>query len=138
MHQHLLEVAGYSLTVQWLEETDLPVAIGTHRRDLKEHLHLTYGLVRPRICLACEKPFMAFDMHEGIVSRNDVRGWPQRSRVLIFTEVNCIPLHHACNIDSPPRRELAWQMQADFYGGEILRAWYEGLPWKAGVPRRFW
>lgn len=106
------------------------------RNDLKRELNELYGSGRPRLCLACGKPFSVFDMHEGIVSRGDVQGWKRNKRHLIMVEVNCIPLHHDCNINHPPSRQAVWDYQVEYYG-DAVRDWYYGLPWKAGPPRRF-
>lgn len=105
------------------------------RADLKRKLDDIFSGARPRICLACGKPFGVFDMHEGIVTREDVRGWKGKKKNLIMVEQNCIPLHHDCNVNHPPSRQAVWDYQVEYYGGAV-RAWYYGLPWKV-VPRRF-
>jgi len=128
--------------VRWLQFPDLTSLSSQYlqiwRRDIKEKLDWVYGAIRPRTCLVCGKPFTNFDMHEGIVWRNDVQGWKKPTRLLIMTEVNCIPLHHTCHLQSPPTREQVWEYQKQFYSEELLYGWYTRLPWKIGVPRKFW
>ena len=77
-----------------------------------------------------------FDLHEGIVSRQDARGWRPVQKRLIMTELNCIPLHHKCNLDNPPSREAVWEYQEAWYGRAALMDWYTSLPWKSGKPPR--
>lgn len=124
-----------------LELTDLTTLDSTFlrawRMRVKEHLDWVYTMIRPRICLVCREPFNVWDMHEGIVTRGDVRGWPMIRQLLIMCALNCIPLHHTCHIDHPPQRGLVWEVQCEFYGEQPVREWYEELPWKAGPPRRF-
>jgi len=105
------------------------------RTDLKRLIDDIFSGYRPRVCLVCGEPFSVFDMHEGIVTRRDAQGWKKSS--LIMTELNCIPLHHACHLDNPPSRQAVWDYQREFYGKEALLAWYNGLPWKAGRPPRY-
>ena len=128
--------------IDWLEATDIGELAASFlrdwRRELKEKLDWVFGAIRPRICMVCHQPFGAWDMHEGVVSRNDVRGWKKPLRLLIMSEVNCIPLHHACHMDRPPTREDVWAYQMCFYGEQVLYGWYTRLPWKADPPRRFW
>lgn len=132
---------SYKYNVEWLGLGDLELMTGealrVWRPDLKEKLDWVFGNLRPRVCLVCGKPFSVFDMHEGVLSRNDARGWKWPKKLLIMSELNCIPLHHSCNTDRPPSREDAWQYQAEFYGRELLERWYFGLPFKAGPPRLF-
>lgn len=106
------------------------------RQELKHRLDEIFSGERPRLCLACGKPFAAFDMHEGIVTRRDAQGWKPTQRQMIMTELNCIPLHHGCHLDNPPSRDLVWEYQKGYYGTSILLEWYEGLPWKSGKPPR--
>lgn len=133
------------LEVEWLDPYDVegedaldPMFLQTWRPNLKEKIDWIYGHHRPRVCLACGKPFTTFDLHEGIVSRQDIRGWTKERTLLIMNELNCIPLHHVCNTDNPPKREDVWESQKLFYPKAALYGWYTRLPWKAGVPRRFW
>jgi len=125
----------------WLElkdvEADDTHLLGKWRKLLKEHLDWLYGRVRPRLCVACGEPFSTFDMHEGIVSRRDVQGWKYPKNLLIMNEINCIPLHHTCNIDRPPSRQQVWDSQVEFYGKELVELWCYDLPWKTKRPPRY-
>lgn len=136
--------------VSWLtldQVPDLSAAFREqHYRDVKGWLNLVFGDIRPRVCLSCGDRFGMFDMHHGIVSRQDVRGWRHKAKgvsaakmrlLLITNELNCIPLHHTCNTDRPPTREQVWEFQKGFYGEEVLKEWYFSLPWRLGKPPRF-
>ncbi len=79
-----------------------------------------------------------FDLHEGIVSRGDVQGWSFEKRGLIFHEYNSFWLCRDCHQDHKLSREAAWELSCEWYGEELVKEWYESLPWRAGVPRRFW
>ena len=131
----------YDYEVEWLVPKDLETMTGEAlkiwRPNLKEKLDWVFGNLRPRICLTCGEPFGVWDMHEGILSRNDVRGWKGPKKLLIMSELNCIPLHHACHLYAPPSRGTVWEYQVEFYGRELLERWYFGLPFKAGPPRLF-
>ena len=131
----------YDYNVEWLVLEDVYLmhgkALGQWRPNLKEKLDWVFGNLRPRTCLICGKPFAVFDMHEGILSRNDVRGWKGPKKLLIMSEFNCIPLHHVCHMDHSPSREAVWEYQVEFYGRKLLKRWYFGLPFKAGPPRLF-
>lgn len=110
------------------------------RNDLT--YHLTWEVREPK-CESCGKDYQSgtfFDLHEGIVTRGDVQGWSKRRRGLIFCEVNCFLLCRAChtNWGEVFPREKAWELSCERYGEEVMREWYEGLPWKIRVPRRFW
>ena len=139
--QTLYQGMLYPYNVEWLEEEDLGLMTGDDltrwRPDLKQKLNWVFGNLRPRTCLACGKPFGVWDMHEGILSRQDVRGWKKTKKLLIMSELNCIPLHHVCHMDHPPSREDVWHYQTQFYGWEALNYWYFGLPFKDGPPRLF-
>ena len=129
----------YPYNVEWLQLEDLGIingeALTAWRPNLKQKLNWVFGNRRPRTCLVCGEPFGIFDMHEGILSRNDVRGWKGTKKLLIMSELNCIPLHHKCHMDRPPSREAAWEYQMEFYGRDLLERWYFGLPFKIGPPR---
>lgn len=102
--------------------------------------------VNPPICMSCGQTVTRFDLHHGIVTRQDVRGWRVRTRganhretrlILITNPLNCIPLHHKCHMISPPTREEVWRRQCGIFGKDHLLDWYNKLPWKYGPPRRF-
>lgn len=90
-------------------------------------------------CESCETRQL-LSIHEGIVTRGDVQGWPKPRRLLIFHEYNCFVLCMDChkNWGEVFPREKAWELSCERYGEQAVREWYENLPWKIGVPRRFW
>jgi len=135
------------LTLDEIELLDKRYA-ETWYTDVKTSVATMHTLFRPNVCLVCAQYLgKPFDLHHAIVTRQDVRGWkyvagPYDAKItrllLITNELNCIPLHHQCHLDNPPTRESAWEYQANFYGEELMRSWYESLPWKSGVPRKLW
>ena len=128
--------------VSWFDVDDIPLDpdyMEYHWTSIRERMDFLYGTFRPRICLVCGKPFgNDVHLHHCIVTRGDIRGWKRERRILIDTEINLIPLHPTCHLNSPPTREDAWEYQCAFYGGNIVNLWYNGLEWKGGKPRKFW
>jgi len=115
------------------------------RTEQKHYLNdLIYAVFRPLICLGCDQPIRsAWDMHEGILSRQDFRGKRRKYFDLIYCLPNLIPLCPSCNRSDggvPPSRDAAWEHQKEFYGREIMRTWYYDIACsvlKLGPPRYF-
>ena len=132
------EYSDIPMTAVWFEESDLPGITGYYqsrwKKELRERLDYMYEYIRPRLCLVCDEPFSTFHLHHAVVSKQDVRGWKRKKRFLIEVEMNLVPLHGKCHLDTPPSRECCWEYQCDFYGEELMREWYNSLPWK--VPQR--
>ena len=75
--------------------------------------------------------FLAFgvDMHESIVSKQQVRGWKKELRGLINVEENCHLVHHGdCHDDTSPRLMVAIQIVR--YGKARIQTWVDRLPFK--------
>ena len=131
------------LDVVWFEVSDLDTMHSGFPaewyRTLKESIALMHSIIRPPICFACGRDlvFDSFELHHGIVSQQDIRGWRfKHARMLIDTELNLVPLHPQCNQGKPPTREEVWEYQASFYGLQLLIDWYKELPWKTPKPPR--
>lgn len=114
------------------------------RTEQKEYLDdLIYGVFRSLICLGCNLPITGpWDMHEGILSRQDYRGKRRKYHNLIYCLPNLIPLCPSCNRSDggiPPKRELVWEYQKEFYGPDIMNTWYDIAcsVLKSGPPRYF-
>lgn len=124
--------------IVWFEKEDLPSVTGYYisrwKEELRERINWLHGCIRPRVCLVCNRPFSIFQLHHAVVSKQDVRGWKPKKRLLIEVEMNLIPLHSKCHLDNPPTRERCWEHQCDFYGEELMQDWYNSLSWK--VPQR--
>jgi len=134
---------GMRLDVIWFEVTDLDTMHagfpGEWYTTIKESIALMGTMIRPPICLACGRDLMfdSFELHHGIVSRQDIRGWRfKNARMLIDTELNLVPLHPQCNQGRPPTREEVWEYQSAFYGQQLLIDWYSALPWTTPRPPR--
>ena len=102
-----------------------------HRRVLKLSL-----ITRDKVCRGCSAPLTReAHMHEGIISRQDVRGWPKAWRVLIFSPYNAILLCRDCNLGlsgkNPPARAQVLAEQVHIYGLGVVR-WLRSLPFKEG------
>lgn len=96
-------------------------------------------LERDRVCLGCNESLIGVipHMHEGIISRAEVQGWPLAQRVLIYTEYNCVLLCPDCNLGlsgrHPPTRERVIEVQHHRYG-LALALWLTSLPFKVLPP----
>ena len=104
----------------------------------KDRLKLKQDLVieRGSKCECCGENAI-LDLHEGIVTRADAgRDWKD----LIFCSINCFLLCRDCHTNWGKMfpREKAWEVSCERYGEEVVKEWYKTLPWKIGVPRRFW
>jgi len=131
------------MDISWIEESDLSSLtakfVQEWYRNLKEVIQLMHLFYRHPLCLACghDLDLSAFELHHGIVSQQDIRGWTHpHARALIDTELNLVPLHPHCNSNNPPSREDVWEYQQAFYGLPLLVEWYSGLPWKTERPPR--
>lgn len=143
---HALSGSLHIYDVTWLEMCDLES--GNHDDKIQETLQFwysdikeklsewTYNVFRSRTCMICGKNMTTFDAHHAIVQKND---WTRKKRLLIDCELNLVPLHNQCHLESPPSRQECWDYNVEFYGEDLMRDWYEQLPWKQGhPPRRFW
>lgn len=98
------------------------------RNALKSRL-----LWRSRQCDVCgvtvEPAGHGVDMHESIVSKQQVRGWRKELRGLINVEDNCHLVHHGdCHDNASPRLMAAIQIVR--YGKPRIQRWIDGLPFK--------
>lgn len=132
-----------NLDIVWFEVADLSSMTALFCAEwagsLKESIALMGTMARPPICLVCGRnlTFDSFDLHHGIVTRQDIRGWRYPNAcMLINTELNLVPLHPSCHLSRPPSREEVWEYQANFYGQLLLVEWYRDLPWKTQRPPR--
>lgn len=104
--------------------------VGVRRAQLWHEL----TTIRGYKCEKCGGSNLIFDLHEGIVSRGDVAGWPKEKRILIFHEYNCFIVCRDCHIFD---RQWFWDKSCERHGEKEVRKWYEGLPWKLGKPPRY-
>lgn len=76
--------------------------------------------------------YTATDLHEAIISRQDVRGWDRKRKVLIHTPYNCIAIckEHHKNI---PRKEDVFERMVNEYGISVVE-WFDSLPFKGRNP----
>lgn len=73
-------------------------------------------------------------LHEGMISRGEVQGWPKPRRVLIMTPINCVLISADENLGLsgkyPPAREEVYTEKCAFYGKELVDRWLWSLPFK--------
>lgn len=78
-------------------------------------------------CWNCYKT--AVDVHEGVVSRGMVQGWPIKQRLLVHSPLNTIALCKDCHKYTPDRKVVFdWMIQE--YGKELVLWYFENLPFK--------
>lgn len=94
----------------------------------------------PHRCPSCNDLLKVPHMHEGIISRGDVMGWPKERRVLIHTPYNCVLICADCNLAGngkyPPSREAVFEFKVARYGDDVYR-WLRWLPFRVH-PLRGW
>ena len=77
----------------------------------------------------------ATSVHEAVISRNDVRGWKLKSRILIHSIYNCIALCGTCHKIPPSKEEvLLWMFEE--YDQESVIVWFNDLPFVANPVTR--
>lgn len=94
--------------------------------------------LQDRKCFACGEPLLhgsMIDIHEAIVTKGDVQGWPNNWKIIIINKYNCVAVHRQCHQHG--MREQAWKAKCELFGKEEMEKWYYSLPWKIGPPRRF-
>jgi len=68
-------------------------------------------------------------LHESLVTRGDVQGWPPEVRPAIFHEYNCIGLcayHH--NTKYEPKAAEVFERKCEEHGQAAVVGWLESLP----------
>lgn len=71
----------------------------------------------------------ASDVHEGVVTRGMVQGWPIKQRLLAHNPLNCVALCKLHHKIAPSKQEvLDWMIQE--YGKDLILWYFRGLPFK--------
>jgi len=102
----------------------------------REALKTGYLVYRDTVCRSCGELWNGSTphMHEALLSRRDVQGWPLPWRVLINTPYNCVLLCRDCNLGlagkCPPPRERVLTEHVHRYGMGVVR-WLRSLPFKS-------
>ena len=115
---------------EFIDILDNGYVIHDFRRRLRRHLFVARRVRSPHgrfdilVCeCGCGKPitsYDAIDLHEGIITRADVAGWPKPQRSLIFHEYNTFLLRHDHHVESPPDREFCYALAAARYGRQKI------------------
>ena len=112
----------------------LDPAIGEQTAQIRAHVKAQL-FERDIFCRGCGDLIQIANchMHEGMISRGDVQGWPRERRHLIFSVYNCTLLCSACNTGmegkSAPDRRLIFDEQFAIYGAPMID-WLIALPFK--------
>lgn len=138
------------IDIHWLTIDDIAWSedayLNTWYNDVKMSMAYLYMDHRDTKCFVCGNYYRDFDVHHAIITRQNIRGLKvqiagidhKKTRLLLITNVlNCIPLHNKCHLEGPPKRENVWEYQVSFFGEDLMRRWYDSIPWKVGPPRRF-
>lgn len=84
-------------------------------------------------CPVCTHPLVEpIDMHEALVSKGDVQGWPKSWKVIIFNIFNCVLIHRHCHEEWPSREEM-WKYKCTLFKEDEIKKWYYSLPFKRKV-----
>lgn len=109
---------------RWLREF-FPSA-STSLPQWRTDVLIPHIIERDRVCWVegCWKNIS--DVHEGVLTRGDVQGWPNKYRVCVHVPINCIGLCKDDHKYAPDRRSvLLWMVNE--YGMWVLD-WFEKLP----------
>ena len=132
------KVVHWTVPDVWVPDALAPFfpEVGADMAAHRERLKMDCLLQRDRCCRGCHEPFLGriAHMHEGILSRQNVRGWPREWRVLIMTPFNCILICGEANLGlggkSPPPRARVLAEHVHMYGPGVVR-WLRSLPFKS-------
>ena len=95
----------------------------------------------PWECPGCGERMGIAHMHEGLIYRSQVQGWPVERRVLIHVPYNCILICPDCNLGtggkSAPSREEVLEIKVERFGEEQIARWLRSLPFRSH-PLRGW
>jgi hypothetical protein len=79
------------------------------------------------------------DMHEGLIKKGDVQGWPELDRYLINHQLNCVVICHRCHMEHGQTSEMTeWFIEHKINHGytiEQITAWIDSLPFKVQTLR---
>jgi hypothetical protein len=110
----------------WLQEY-FPKS-GTSLPQWRTNVLIPHVIEREGVCWNKDCWKNVSDVHEGVVTRGDVQGWPNKYRVCVHVPINCVGLCKDCHKFSPSRKDvLLWAV--DEYGLWVLD-WFEELPFK--------
>lgn len=84
-------------------------------------------------CTVCQEYLTnPVDIHEALVTKGDIQGWPARWRIIIINPYNCVLVHRHCHAHGD--RESTWKLKCEQFGEDEIIKWYESLPFR--VPLR--
>jgi len=110
-----------------------PVDLGYVKGTVEEWRRKLWNELGPR-CVVCGN--LADHLHEGILWRSEVQGFPFPTRLRVFADCNSFPVCATCHSPAPSR-EFFFEMSCRRYGEQEVRAWYGSFPWRVVPDRRF-
>lgn len=105
--------------------------------DVRVELYNILCVLQKNICPVCNQlleHYQIQDVHECVVTRGDVQGWPDEWNYLIFNLYNCAVVHRDCHKHG--HKEFWWKYMCELWGKEDMKKWYYNLPFRV-LPRRF-
>lgn len=107
---------------------------GADRKWVEEKLGWDlYSLQRGK-CTSCNEPLEVgpIDIHEALVTKGQVRGWPGPWKIIIINRYNCVLVHRACHEHGD--RESVWVHKCELFGEDEIIKWYDSLPFRSPLP----
>jgi len=124
-----------------LKKRELPIGVYVPEvdgwaPDTRDELREILTILQDWKCPVCQDGLGGIlDVHEGIVTKGDVQGWPDSWKFLINNIYNCSYIHRHCHRHG--EKEFYWHIKCQMFGEDSIKRWYYNLPFKNGVPRRF-
>jgi len=122
----------------WPEEVEFIPGFpqpGDNEKEVKTILQDTLTIIQNGKCPVCRESLSGIiDLHEGLISKGDIQGWPKRWKVVIFNVMNCILVHRMCHI-SWPNRDKIYTYKCNHFGKYRVDKWYYSLPLKRKLKR---
>jgi len=91
------------------------------------------------VCPYCLAHRPTTDMHEGLIKKGDVQGWPEEDRNLINHPINCVVLCHRCHMSEGQTTQMTvWFVEYKLSMGwrvEDMLQWIDELPFKVQTSR---
>ena len=116
-----------------------PVAEGYNRKTIGFWRGKLFSELGPW-CVVCleghNRKRRAVHLHEGILWRSEVMGFPFPTRLSVFADCNSFPICRTCH-KIPPPREWFFDLSCHRYGEQEVREWYASFDWKVPPDRRF-
>jgi len=104
---------------------------GDHREAISELVSWDVYRLQHGLCTVCGELLDSggvVDLHEALVTKGQVQGWPKSWRIIIINRYNCTLVHRSCHEHGD--RVSVWKHKCDLFGEEELIRWYTSLPFR--------